>query len=274
MYGRGLVSVPVSVFAWYFFTRVNSAKTGRLISKIQKFRMRSLSLIESEKSRHTMNDTNSTYRLKQNESAKITRFVGPQYCTLIPYKRQDTTGCSIISWMFSTTRIFCGNIIRYYRYPFGIVAAIPILATAQGAYCLTKFRWNHKNAPYPMSPSRGIVIVSPHDTGSNVSICMDNAHDKDLALDEERRPWWLWNRRQNTNKNEKQIPLSLLVIGDSLAAGVGSRSGTPVLPEAIARSLSKALGGRPVFWTCHGEYCRSETIVLYQSRSVQLIDAQ
>ena len=181
MYGRGLVSVPVSVFAWYFFTRVNSAKTGRLISKIQKFRMRSLSLIESEKSRHTMNDTNSTYRLKQNESAKITRFVGPQYCTLIPYKRQDTTGCSIISWMFSTTRIFCGNIIRYYRYPFGIVAAIPILATAQGAYCLTKFRWNHKNAPYPMSPSRGIVIVSPHDTGSNVSICMDNAHDKDLA---------------------------------------------------------------------------------------------
>jgi hypothetical protein len=31
-----------------------------------------------------------------------------------------------------------------------------------------------------------------------------------------------------------------------------SKSGTPVLPESIARELSKAMGGRPVYWTCVG----------------------
>lgn len=31
-----------------------------------------------------------------------------------------------------------------------------------------------------------------------------------------------------------------------------SKSGTPVLPESIARALSKACGGRPVYWTCVG----------------------
>jgi lysophospholipase L1-like esterase len=48
-------------------------------------------------------------------------------------------------------------------------------------------------------------------------------------------------------------PLRLLVIGDSLAAGVGTRrSGTPVLPEAVAQALSRALDGRAVLWTCVG----------------------
>jgi len=47
--------------------------------------------------------------------------------------------------------------------------------------------------------------------------------------------------------------LQLLVVGDSLAAGVGmSKSGVPILPESIARALSKALGGRAVYWTCVG----------------------
>jgi lysophospholipase L1-like esterase len=48
-------------------------------------------------------------------------------------------------------------------------------------------------------------------------------------------------------------PLRILIIGDSLAAGVGtSRSSTPILPETIAQALSKALGGRAVLWTCFG----------------------
>jgi len=48
-------------------------------------------------------------------------------------------------------------------------------------------------------------------------------------------------------------PLRLLVIGDSLAAGVGmSQSSTPALPQSIAQALSKAMGGRAVYWTCLG----------------------
>jgi hypothetical protein len=47
-------------------------------------------------------------------------------------------------------------------------------------------------------------------------------------------------------------PLRLLVIGDSLAAGVGtSQSSTPILPISIATIVSEATG-RPVEWFCRG----------------------
>lgn len=59
--------------------------------------------------------------------------------------------------------------------------------------------------------------------------------------------------RIRTKPPREEPPLRLLVIGDSLAAGVGmSQSGTPALPEAIARGLSQATGGRAVYWTCVG----------------------
>jgi len=166
------------------------------------------------------------------------------------------------------------------------------VAGLQGAYFLVKFRQNHKDAPRPASPSRGLVIVSPFD---NVVVHSSTTYD-DTVCDSSRttttssssssttswrkrilmrknniqstlnddtypkptRWWWSYYWRgtirhgDHKSMMEKQIPLSLLVVGDSLAAGVGSTSGTPKLPEAIARSLSKALGGRPVYWTCHG----------------------
>ena len=57
----------------------------------------------------------------------------------------------------------------------------------------------------------------------------------------------------NNHNNHAKPPLRLLVIGDSLAVGVGtSQSSTPVLPEVIAQALSKATGGRAVYWDCVG----------------------
>lgn len=175
---------------------------------------------------------------------------------------------------------------KYSRYAVGIVTGIPLVAGLQGAYFLINFRQNHRNAPRPVSPSRGLVIVSPfdqnhvlhssisnptvgfyeeHHGGVNSRNCNsigisgskssrwggDKLQIKSQSKESYQKPkwWWYWRRHQSM---ESQIPLSLLVVGDSLAAGVGSTSGTPKLPEAIARSLSKALGGRPVYWTCHG----------------------
>jgi hypothetical protein len=49
-------------------------------------------------------------------------------------------------------------------------------------------------------------------------------------------------------------PLRVLVIGDSMARGVGvGKSCNPVIPEKLALYLSKKLGGRPVYWTVRGE---------------------
>lgn len=62
------------------------------------------------------------------------------------------------------------------------------------------------------------------------------------------------NQATSRSAQRDEVPLRLLVIGDSLAAGVGIReSSTPILPAAIATSLSRALGGRAVYWTCTGK---------------------
>jgi hypothetical protein len=55
-------------------------------------------------------------------------------------------------------------------------------------------------------------------------------------------------------QQQTQRPLRLLVIGDSLAVGVGQKNScTPVMPEVIAKTLSQKMGGRVVYWTCHGQ---------------------
>ena len=155
------------------------------------------------------------------------------------------------------------------------------MGAIQGAYLLTSFRLNHKDAPYPKSPSRGLVIVSPKDSNSTNELSEGNKEEHSLNirnLEDIKRKAWNVHRKwfdmiqsrsvNNSNDNKKDHdranengssrlafnpePLRIFIVGDSLAAGVGSTSGTPILPEAIARSLSKAMGGRPVHWTCYG----------------------
>eukprot|EP00934_Nitzschia_sp_Nitz4_P004652 Nitzschia sp. Nitz4//scaffold246_size28974//23364//25007//NITZ4_008088-RA/size28974-processed-gene-0.17-mRNA-1//-1//CDS//3329543930//4642//frame0 len=107
-----------------------------------------------------------------------------------------------------------------WQWSLGMFVATPLVAILQGTHQLSQYRTNHGHAPSPVMPARGVAV----------------------AVNRGIRPVL------NTEK-----PLRLLVVGDSLAAGVGmSKSGTPVLPESIARELSKALGGRAVYWTCVG----------------------
>lgn len=91
-------------------------------------------------------------------------------------------------------------------------------------------------------PSRGVVIA-----GSNERY---SANPLTRAF-----------RRRRPSLGE--TPLRLLVIGDSLAAGVGMRkSSTPALPESIAGELSRGLNGRAVYWTCVGTPGLSSTQIL------------
>lgn len=109
-----------------------------------------------------------------------------------------------------------------FQWSLGMFVSTPLIAILQGTYVLTEYRTEHGHAPRPVMPARGVAVA--------------------VAVTEGIRP------SLNTEK-----PLRLLVVGDSLAAGVGmSKSGTPALPESIARSLSKASGGRAVYWTCYG----------------------
>jgi hypothetical protein len=150
------------------------------------------------------------------------------------------------------------GIIQYFKKPsyfikpiLAVSVSIPIIATIQGAYFFHCYTTHHRDAPHPINPCKGIVIskaLRSNDTAQSTEHCS------------KRTKWiprWWFNYRKYKNNDvvaQKCRPLHLLVIGDSLAAGVGSTSGTPILPEAIARTLSAALGGLPVLWECHGVF--------------------
>ena len=120
----------------------------------------------------------------------------------------------------------------------GLAIFTPVVAVVQGGYLLSDFRENHRNAPFPEMPCSGVVVVRPKINSGVVASAASSWFASFPLLYEQKDP----------------DPLRLLVVGDSLAAGVGTtKQGTPVLPEAIAKSLSRALGGRAVHWTCMGE---------------------
>jgi len=108
-----------------------------------------------------------------------------------------------------------------------MAVATPLIAILQGSFLLSDYRINYKDAPRPITPCHGALCHG----------------DQQIQSTE----------RGRTLLTTADNPLRLLVVGDSLAAGVGvSDNGLPVLPESIAKALSKALDGRVVCWTCVG----------------------
>ena len=101
----------------------------------------------------------------------------------------------------------------------GLLLIAPVLVAAvQGGTAVINFRANYADAPLPKIPSHGVVIAG---------------RDSLPVSDES---------------------LRLLVIGDSLAVGVGqSVSCTPLMPEAIATQIACFATGKAVYWTCFGE---------------------
>lgn len=94
-----------------------------------------------------------------------------------------------------------------------------VIAVIQASIAVIRYRRNFGDAPLPIIPSHGVVVAKG---ASSVTKLPDES-------------------------------LRLLLVGDSLACGVGqSVRCTPVMPEVISRELSRATG-KAVFWTCHGE---------------------
>jgi len=135
---------------------------------------------------------------------------------------------------------------------FSIVAAVCpfFLAIIQGTYGILKYRLFYGNSPHPEIPCHGVVIVDPKDrvvsmssVPSSSSFCLKSSSPEDVH--------YLSERAINDKRTEP--PLRMLVIGDSLAIGVGQKKfSTPIMPEAIAKTLSKAMGGRTIYWSCYG----------------------
>ena len=127
-------------------------------------------------------------------------------------------------------RAVTGTAYHWYQNPIiatiGIAFGIFVTGIGQGAAAVLNFRKHYADAPLPKVPCHGVVL------------------------------------NNQTDQNSQEDPLRLLVIGDSLAIGVGQTMAcTPVLPETIASVISSAVK-RPVFWTCFGETGASTPFIL------------
>ena len=124
-----------------------------------------------------------------------------------------------------------GNIIHKSSNQLGkICLGLGVASIVQGSYFITRYRLNHGDAPHPISPSSGLVMLNK----DHRNTC---------------KPSYASN---NDERDNDELPLKIFVVGDSLAAGCGiCRSSTPVLPESIAKHLARELG-RPVQWSCVG----------------------
>ena len=114
----------------------------------------------------------------------------------------------------------------FLQWSIGMIVSTPIIAILQGTLLLKDYRRNFRDAPRPINPARGVAVAVEHEKDDSTF------------------------KKMNRKLNTQERPLRLLVIGDSLAAGVGvSKSGVPVLPESIALALSKAYeGSKSFFW--------------------------
>jgi hypothetical protein len=179
-------------------------------------------------------------------------------------------------WYFVVTVPLCLSAWAMTHRILAVLAAILVMPTLafliflmsflQGFMIVLKYRLRYGTCPFPKAPSHGIVQVtqkliqpsgptSTEDTkattfSSPTPVVMDVDVDVDVDVDD---PGESSSSLSTTTTTKIRTPLRLLVIGDSLAIGVGqSSSATPIMPETIAKSLSKSMGGRPVLWTCHG----------------------
>ena len=157
----------------------------------------------------------------------------------------------------------------------GASLAMPVLAIVQGSISILTFRLSFGDAPLPIVPSHGVVVVDPRkpvDTDARTTGEAKDDDDHDLNASQRsfppsKDPRFLIGHAAVTESMHRTVlgrgelltgavhkrPLTLLVVGDSVGIGVGqSEVATPIMPEVIAKTLSKKMGGRMVYWTCHG----------------------
>ncbi len=144
---------------------------------------------------------------------------------------------------------------------------------AQGISDLLRYRKHFGNAPAPKSPSHGVIVAHSHcdspehgnkngdgnenrngngnHKNTNYTFKAFNPYRKRMTLSSLRELLTIRSSSQKQQEGqEEQTPLRLLLIGDSIARGVGqTQHSNPVLPQAMGKYLSQKLNSRPVYWT-------------------------
>ena len=149
-----------------------------------------------------------------------------------------------------------------------MMMVLPCLAVYQGAAGMLYYPYHFGTPPHPKNPAHGVVVVNPIDLPSSRNKECCTAEIKYGTYHKNRlfggrcqcEGGLRWRRGGPLSKKEqavldnalKEDPIRILVMGDSLALGLGSdRSCTSLLPETLAKSISKKMGGRAFFWTVY-----------------------
>jgi lysophospholipase L1-like esterase len=192
-------------------------------------------------------NTNANANAKTNMHSPLETHVrSMDLCSHNDNLLRESPGWHFLQWWTFGLILPLGMLVwwRTHRivYVIGSIFLIPAIAFAQAGFYVLRYRIKYANCPLPKAPSHGVVKV----VASTATTSTSNSEQPVIGYDDD------YDACKTTNESET-TPLRLLVIGDSLAIGVGqSRNHTPVMPESIAKSLSRAMGGRPVLWTCHG----------------------
>ena len=173
--------------------------------------------------------------------------------------QRDPVQRLIQTWVVSImvpSALVAWHTTKHWSAAVGAALTGPMLAILQGSIQIWKYRFLFGEAPLPHVPCHGVVVVDPNDA------TLRDADEYTPRTDE------------LLQQALEQPPLRVLIIGDSLAIGVGqSTSCTPILPEVLSKTLSKKMGGRAVFWTCHGAPGASAAwIVRELERGVEYLD--
>jgi len=147
-----------------------------------------------------------------------------------------------------------------------LMMAIPFLAVYQGAVGMLNYRYHFGTPPFPRNPAHGVVVVNPKDLKEKDSIqygsYQKEQHGNGCDSGCQCEGGLRWRRGGPLSVEEGRVletalnddnPIRILVIGDSLALGLGTdMSCMPLLPETLAKSISKRMGGKAVYWTGYG----------------------
>ncbi len=182
--------------------------------------------------------------------------------------RSNTTPPSIASLLPLPSKIFTFK--RLISLILLSIAIVFMTLFAQGVLHLMTYRNNFGHAPIPESPSHGVIVAHSNNTiiSTNKNDMMNQVQSGETitstkntnAVDEEEEEDRLSNYtfkafyppppQSSSSFKITKPPLRLLVIGDSIARGVGQAHNCyPVLPQSLAKYLSRHLESRVVYWT-------------------------
>ncbi len=109
-------------------------------------------------------------------------------------------------------------------------------------------------APITISPAHGVVSAHPSTVIPLSQLDADLRASEDFLNDDADYQFKTYRPNPELEASLAQKPIRLLVVGDSIARGVGHQNNCyPTFPETLGAVLSKHFGGRPVFWTASGE---------------------